>query len=162
MSAEKKKQMGVLGLVVALVVVLLGGLVFVGATSGWFDDPKVVLDAEYYTDTPEIKDLSAEEYDNLVEAKKSFVVFVDQGGCVTAERVRGYLEEYMKGAGFSTYRMMFSDMKTTSLHDHVKYYPSVVVMDKGTVRAFLRADVDDDAEMYNNYDAFKNWLAQYL
>ena len=77
MSAEKKKQMGVLGLVIALVVVLFGGVLFVGAVSGWFDGSKVTLDPEYYGEGADFMELSAGEYDGLVEAKKSFVVFVD-------------------------------------------------------------------------------------
>lgn len=162
MSAEKKKQMGVLGLVVALVVVLFGGLLFVGAVGGWFDDPKVTLDAEYYGDGAEYLDLNAESYKNLIEAKKSFVVLVDQGGCTTADQMRGFVKDYMKEKGILVYRMMFAEVKKSSLHDHVKYYPSVVIVDKGVVRGYLRADVDEDAEMYNNYDAFKEWMGKYL
>lgn len=162
MSAEKKKQMGVLGLVVALVVVLFGSLLFVGAVGGWFDDPKTTLDAEYYSDGAEFIGLNAENYEKMIEAKKSFVIFVDQNGCTTADQVRGYVTDYMKEKGILVNRMMFSEVKQSSLHDHVKYYPSVVIVDKGTVKGFLRADADEDAEMYNNYDSFKEWMGKYL
>ena len=67
MSAEKKKQMGVLGLIVALVVVLMGGVLFVGAVSGWFNDPKVKLSEEYYGEFQDFTDLSKEEYEKLVD-----------------------------------------------------------------------------------------------
>lgn len=162
MSKDKKKQMGALSLVIALVVILMGGILFVGAVSGWFDDPKVKLDEEYYTDEAEFVELSVEEYEGLIEAKKSFIVFVDQDGCTTADRLREYVEQYMAETGVLVYRMMFNKMRESSLHEWVKYYPSVVVVDKGTVRVYLRADSDDDAEAYNNYDAFKGWMGQYL
>ena len=48
MAEERYKNGAVLGLVVALVVILIGGVLFVGAVSGWFDDPKITLDREYY------------------------------------------------------------------------------------------------------------------
>ena len=103
MSAEKKKQLGVLGLIIALVVVLIGGLVFMGAVAGWFDDPKVVLDAEYVCvdDSSEcgFMELTADKYEELVKARKSFVVFVDQDGCTTADRLRGYVSDWAAGAG---------------------------------------------------------------
>ena len=51
MSAEKKKQMGVLGLIICLLVTLIGSLLFVGAVSGWFDEPKVIIGEEYHTET---------------------------------------------------------------------------------------------------------------
>ena len=164
MSAEKKKQLGVLGLIIALVVVLIGSLVFVGAVAGWFDDPKVVLDAEYAcTDgCGEYMELTASEYEELVKARKSFVVFVDQDGCTTADRLRGYVSDWASGAGMRVYRMMFSEVKKSSLHDLVKYYPSVVVVANGSVRGYLRADSDEDADMYNDYGAFSEWMGRYL
>ena len=164
MSAEKKKQMGVLGLIVALVVVLMGSVVFVGAAAGWFDDPKVVLDAEYSCteDCEDLMELTAAGYEELIDAKKSFVVFVDQGGCTTADRLRGYVQDFAREKEVRVYRMMFSDMKETSLHDYVKYYPSVVVVGKGVVKAYLRADSDEDAAIYNDEQAFMDWIKKYL
>ena len=85
MSKDKKKQVGVLGLVIALVVVLIGGVLFVGAVSGWFDDPKVTLDAEYYGEGAEFMELTASEYEGLVEAKSpraSSAPWAKQGGAV--------------------------------------------------------------------------------
>ena len=161
MSKDKKKQMGVLGLVVGLVVVLFGGVLFMGAVSGWFDN-SVVLDSEYFSDNADFMEISADEYEELVQAKKSFVVFIDQDGCTTADRLKGYMSQYMKEAGFSAFKIMFSDVKKSSLHNEVKYYPSVALVDKGTVIAYLRADSDEDADFYNNYDAFKAWLEKYL
>ena len=165
MGKDKKKQLGVLGLIVALVIVLIGGLVFMGAVAGWFDDPKVVLDSEYTCDSElgcDYMELTAEEYDELVKAQKSFIVFVDQYGCTTADRLGGYVSDWAASQGTKVYRMMFMNIKESSLYNYVKYYPSVVVVDKGIVRAWLRADSDEDAEMYNNYDAFNEWAGRYL
>ena len=158
MSAEKKKQMGVLALIVLLIVVLVGSLLFVGAVSGWFEDSKVVLSEEYYTESSELKDLSVEEYQNLINDEKSFLIFVDQKECKTADRLRGYMEDYMKDKGVMVYRMMFSEAKDSSLHDYVKYYPSVVIINKGRIRTFLRADSNEDTNKYNEYEAFMAWM----
>lgn len=165
MSAEKKKQAGVLGLIVALVVVLLGGVLFVGAASGWFDDTKAVLDAEYICGDNcdgELMNLGAAGYEELIQEKKSFVVMVDQEGCTTADKLRGFAVDYAKEAGIRVYRMIFSEVKETSLGNAVKYYPSMVVVSRGKVIGALRADADEDAEAYNNYDNFKIWIGYYL
>ncbi|MDO5451523.1 MAG: hypothetical protein Q4F56_00325 [Candidatus Saccharibacteria bacterium] len=162
MSAEKKKQMGVLGLVVALVVTLFGSLLFVGAVGGWFDGQKVTLDPEYYGEGAEFMELSADEYEQLIEAKKSFVVFVDQDGCTTADRLREYMTKYMTETGISVYKMMFAEVKESSLHEVVKYYPTVAMISRGHVVGFLRADVDEDARFYNNYEDFREWMGRYL
>ena len=162
MADNENKNGGVLALVVALVAVLIGGVLFVGAVSGWFDDPKVKLDTEYYAEGAEFMELSPGEYEGLVEAKKSFVVFVDRDGCTTADRLRKYVTRYMTETGILAYRMMFAELKETSLHENVKYYPSVVVVEKGVVRGYLRADSDDDAGAYNDYDTFKEWMKRIL
>ena len=165
MSAEKKKQMGVLGLVIALVVVLFGSILFVGAVSGWFDSGKVALDAEYVCGgncDGEYIELDAAGYQELVEARKSFVVFVDQGGCTTADKLRGFVADYARERGIKVYRMMFEQVKESSLHEYVKYYPSVAMVSKGHVVGYLRADSDEDASAYNDYTAFQGWMGRYL
>lgn len=158
----KKKNRKILPLVMALIVVVLGSILFVGAASGWFDNHKVKLDAEYYADGAEFMELTAGEYEGLVEAKKSFVVMVDQGGCTTADRLREYVTRYMTETGILVYRMMFAEVKESSLHEKVKYYPSVAVVEKGVVRGYLRADSDDDAGAYNDYDTFEKWMKRIL
>ena len=167
MGKEKKKQARVLGLIVALIVVLFGGLLFVGAVSGWFDDDKVILDNEYvnfeYDDEQSFyEELDAGKYDELVRLKKSFIVFVDQDGCTTADKLREYIIEYEKEVKIAVYRMMFSEVKESSLHEFVKYYPSVALVDRGVVRWYLRADSDEDDDFYNNYEVFKGWMNQHL
>lgn len=159
---DKNKNGGVLGLVIALVVVLIGGVIFVGAVSGWFDDPKITLDSEYYDEGAKFMEITAGEYEGLVGAEKSFLVFVDQGGCTTADRLREYVTRYMTETGVLVYRMMFAEVKESSLHNEVKYYPSMAVIFKGAVKGYLRADADEDAEAYNSYDAFKEWMGKYL
>ena len=160
---QKKQQMGVLGLIIALVVVLIGGVLFVGAVAGWFDDNKITIDAEYYNAVePGLVDLSKEEYEKLIEEKKSFMVFVDQSGCKTADKVRGFVENYAKEQGMKVYKMMFSDVKESSMHDYVKYYPSVVLVSHGKPMVWLRADADEDADAYNEEDAFQEWVGRYL
>ena len=158
----KKKNRKILPLVMALIIVVLGSILFVGAASGWFDNHKVKLDAEYYADGAEFMELTVGEYEGLIEAKKSFVVMVDQSGCTTADRLREYVTRYMTETGILVYKMMFDQVKESSLHEWVKYYPSVAVVGKGIVRGHLRADSDEDAEIYNNYDAFKEWMGKYL
>ena len=161
MGKEKKKQLGVLGLVVALVVVLFGSLLFMGLV-GWFGEAKVTLDDEYYSENMEFMELTAGEYESLIEAKKSFVVFVDQDGCTTADRLREYVQNWATEVGVKVYRMMFSEVKESSLHGYIKYYPSTVLIDKGKVRVYLRADSDDDAKMYNDYTEFEAWIKHWV
>ena len=162
MGKEKKLQLRVIAVIVGLVAMLLGGILVAGVMNGWFDDSTVILDPEYQMGDGEIKELSPNKYKELVSVKKSFVVFIDQGGCTTADRMQGFVTEYAKAHNLLIYKMMFSEMKETAIHEMVKYYPSVVIVSKGEVVGYLRADNDEDAEMYNDYEAFEGWMNQWL
>ena len=163
----KKKMAGlkVWQLVLLLVVVIGGTVLFVGAASGWFGGGKVVLDAEYYCGDDcdgKMMELDGARYEELVQNGGSLVVFVDQSGCTTAERLRGDVEDYAGDAEIRVYRMMFAEARETSLHDYVKYYPSVVIVSRGRAVGYLRADSDEDADYYNDYEAFRMWMGRYL
>ena len=159
---KKKQQKNIAWLVGLLILTVGGGILFVGAASGWFDDGRVKLDAEYYEEGAELVKLSADEYEGLIEAGKSFVVFVDQNGCTTADRLRGYIKQYMAEKGILVYQMMFGEVKKATLHEQVKYYPSVAIVSRGRVVAYLKADSDEDADIYNDYEAFRGWMGKYL
>lgn len=159
------KNLKVWQLVVGLLLVVLGLVMFILAVSGVFSSPKAEISAEYLCGEScdgEYMELSSSEYDNLIDERKSFVVLVDQDGCTTADRLEGFVRDFAISRGLKIFKMMFSDMKNTSLHDFVKYYPSVAVISNGKVIGWLRADEDVDAPAYNNYDDFLTWVQKYL
>ena len=106
----------------------------------------------------ELIDLSAVEFEKMSAEGRSFLVFVDQTGCATAENLKVFLRDFLKSRGLFGYRMMFSKVKETSLGEVVKYYPSVAIIKNGEIVAHLRADEEEDADKYNNYDAFLNFM----
>ncbi len=151
---------------VALLILVVGGTtLFVGLASGWFSDNRAEISAEYLCGDNcdgEYMDLTIEDYDKLVADKKSFVIFVDQSGCTTADRLEGFVADYGKSKGIKVYKIMFEDVKKSSLHDSVKYYPSVVVVKNGNVLKWLKADEDEDSDAYNRYDSFQEWANKYI
>ena len=134
------------------------------AVGGWFDNKKVIIDSEYdcEEECEEFIEINADEYEKLVKDKKSFVLLVDQGGCKTADKVREFIKKWAVSNKKRVYRIMFEEMKKTSLHEVVKYYPSVVIFDEGRVANYLRADSDEDTEKYNDEGVFDDWLSGQL
>lgn len=162
----QKKGKKIWALVLALLAVVCGSVLFVGAVSGWFNGSVIAeVDSEYYCDNKchlELKDVSIDEYNQMISDEKSFVVVVDQGGCTTADRIKEYAERYSNGRRFQVFKIMYSGIKETNLSEKVKYYPSVAVISKGKVITALRADSDEDAPIYNNYEDFENWLNRFV
>ena len=152
-------------LLIGLVLIILGSVLFILAVSGVFGQSKAEISEEYVCGEDcdgEYIELTPEEYEKMIEEKKSFVVFVDQSGCTTANRLRIYLEDWSNERGIKIFKIMFEQMKKTSLHDFVKFYPSVAVISNGQPIGWLKADEDADSDAYNNYDAYKIWASQYL
>ncbi len=108
----------------------------------------------------ELVDISATEYDQMTAEGRSFLVLVDQGGCTTADRLREYAARYARETGGIFYRIMFAEMKNSSLHELVKYYPSVAAVSRGEVARFLDAESDEDAGKYNDYEEFRGWVGE--
>lgn len=107
---------------------------------------------------PEYVGLNATLYDRKVEDKESFVVMVDQNGCTTADKVRQFVLDWAGERRTKVYRIMFEEVKKSKLYNSVEYYPSVAVVKNGEPVAWLKADSDADADAYNDYDSFKNWI----
>ena len=163
MAKSTKKPISAWVLVIALVAVVGGSVLFVGAVAGWFGEKAVTLSEEYYnSEGSEFLELDKTKYDELVARGESFVVFVDQDGCKTADNLQGFLQDYMGKNKIAIYKMMFSEMKETGLHEKVKYYPSVAIISGGEAVKYLRADADEDADIYNNNEAFKTWMDKFV
>ncbi len=159
---EDKSKKRTTALVFIVGVALILAAVAFGTRDGWFLTQKVVLNEEYIGEFTDYKNISAEEYEELVNKKDSFVLFVDQGGCETADRLKGFTRDWASEKKIKVLRIMFSEMKKTSLHEFVKYYPSVAIISKGKPVGYLKADSDEDSDKYNKYFVFYEWINKYF
>ncbi|MCQ2571273.1 MAG: hypothetical protein MJ154_03445 [Candidatus Saccharibacteria bacterium] len=119
------------------------------------------LDDEYYAQS-ESMDIKKDEYENLISQNKTFVVMIDKPGCVTTKAMRENMVNFPEDTQFKYYRMMWEEVKESSLHEYVKYTPSVAIIYQGKVKAYLQADSDEDAVYFNDGEALKNWIRKYI
>lgn len=119
------------------------------------------LEDEYYAQS-ESMDINKDDYEKLISENKTFVVMIDKPGCVTTKAMRENMANFPEDTQFKYYHMMWDDVKESSLHEYVKYTPSVAIVYRGKVKAFLKADSDDDAAYYNDAEALKNWIRSYI
>ncbi len=145
------------GMTAAVVTLIYGGV------NGWFVRP-VEMEASDYCEGcgEEYANITVDEYEKKISERKSFVLLVDQTGCTTADKLRGFVTDYARAHDLRVYRIMFNEMKNTALHETVKHYPSVVIFSHGEVVKYLRADKDEDAGIYNNEDEFRDWIDKYV
>ena len=147
-----------------LVLIISGVLLLIGVAILLFlilSSKKIILDSDQFGSS-EFIDISGEEYEKMSSEKKSFLVVVDQDGCITAAGMKKIAKEIMDEKNVKVYRIMFSDVREISMHDQVKHYPSFVIVEKGKIKAWLKADADEDTERYKNKEELKNWLDSYI
>ena len=56
----------------------------------------------------------------------------------------------------------FADFKKSNLYKTVKYAPSILIIENNKVLAYLDADKDEDIEKYQEVEALKEWLEDYI
>lgn len=119
------------------------------------------LDKEYYQNNS-FNELDKNTFDDLINNKKSFAIFIYQPLCTTSYEFNKILTEFANQYQISFYKMSFSDMKETELKEYIKYYPSLVIYHEGEIVDYLDANSDSDSEYYKSVDGFKKWFSNYV
>lgn len=113
-------------------------------------------------DNSKITEIDNNEFDELLKNKESFVVFIYETSCITSNDFSKMLTEFSNKNKISLYKMSFADMKNTELNNKIKFYPSLVLFNKGVLVDYLDAEADDDKEYYKNVDGLESWFSKYV
>ena len=122
---------------------------------------KFYLDDKYYGDYKFI-DVDNTKIDKLQKDKASYMVFTFNPYCQFQKPCDEVFEQFMQDTNISIYNIPFAEFKETELYKRVKYAPSVILINKGKVVAFLDADSDEDLDRYQDVTAFKEWVERYV
>jgi len=137
------------GIIATIVLIVVAVMIF--------RDGRVVLSEEYHGEGG-IGMITTDDLRTMVEDKKSFLLFVSQPECQTAEKLRGILQDLITEYPVQIFEISFSDLKESGLASEVRFYPSLIVYRQGEVEDFLDANDDVDAAAYNSLDGLKEWL----
>lgn len=118
---------------------------------------KFYLNDKYYNKGEYIKIKS-----NEISKKDNFVLFTYNNYCSLAVPCEDIFEEFIKEYKIDFLSIPFEDFKDTYLYKTVKYGPSIIIVNKGKVVAYLDANKDEDIEKYQDVDKFKDWISNYI
>ena len=93
---------------------------------------------------------------------ESFVLFTYNNYCNMAKPCEEVFQKFMKKYKIDFLYMKFEEFRNTSFYKTVKYAPSIIVVKKGTIVAYLDAESDEDLNKYQNVDKFEKWLNNYI
>lgn len=153
----KPNKVALVAIAVFCIAVFFGGYFLINNLA-----PKTFrMEEELYAKSEAI-DIKKEDYEKLIEEKKSFVIMVDKPDCYTTADMRKRMTEFPDDMQFKYYRIMWSQAKDSSLHEYVKFVPSVAIIHNGKVVDFLDADSDEDTAKYNEAQALQDWIRSYI
>lgn len=71
-------------------------------------------------------------------------------------------KKIMDKYNLSVYSIPFDEFKNTKYYDTVKYAPSMMIISKGEIVAYLDANSKDDYNRYQDSKEFEKWLGKYV
>lgn len=150
----KKRLLATISSIIAIAVAGLIAFIVIS-------ESKFRVEEEYYDDGI-IEKISAQDLETLVNNKESFLLFVSQQDCRTADDFRKVIQSYIASTPLHVFETSFSDLKSTNIASEVRFYPSFLVFKNGKLVRYLRADSDDDVPAYTTKDGLESWLKQVI
>lgn len=122
---------------------------------------KFYLDNNYYGINDFIK-IDENKVNELQKNKASYVLFTYNSYCTFQVPCDDIFLEYMKNNNIRFNSISYEDYLKTDLVKTVKYAPSVILINKGNIVAYLDAENDEDLNKYQDTLEFTNWINQYI
>lgn len=97
-----------------------------------------------------------------ISKNDNFVLFTYNNYCSLSIPCEDIFEEFMEKYKIDFLSIPFDDFKNTYLYKSVKYGPSIIIVKKGKVVAYLDANKDSDTIKYQDVDKFKEWISNYI
>ena len=149
----------------SIYLVIIFTLIIIITTIIFFNKNKIIkpfyLEKNYYNYN-DMLEISIDELNNLIDTKKSFVVFVYQPMCITSSAFENILNEFLEENNIRIFKIAFNNIKNTNIGKHIKYYPSFIIYNEGKIIDYLEADKDKDIPYYTSNEEFKKWFTKYV
>ena len=141
-----------------IIICLISIFLLVGCSAV---EDKIYLTDKYYDnsnnsfleiDEDKIKDLNDDTY----------ILYVFNSFCKFSIPCDSIFEEFMKNNNISIISIPYDKNKKTDFVKKVKYAPTIIIIHKNKIVAYLDADKDEDVDKYQDIKAFTNWVNQYV
>jgi hypothetical protein len=117
------------------------------------------LSSEYYAEQGALIDITAQDFENLIAEKKSFIVMAHMLICPAEAPLTTTVEQFTHDNPIVVLSLDESEFKNTNLKQTIKYLPTAAIYHDGKLVAWLDAESDDDLPTYKSASAFKSWLS---
>ncbi len=143
-----------------IITILLMVILITGCVKKQSDDKeRLYLSNKYYNKGDYIS-VKAEDLDNL--KNDTYVLFTYNNYCSLPVPCDKVFEEFMDKYNIDFLSIPFSEFQKTTLYETVKFAPSIIIVQEGTIIDYLKADKDEDLDRYQDAKVFEEWLDNYI
>ena len=120
---------------------------------------KIRLSKKYYNKGEFIK-VNSSDIEKL--KNDTYILYTYNNFCSFSIPCEDIFKEFMNKNKIDFISMPIDEFKNTSFYNIVKYAPSVIIIQKNKVIAYLDAESDDDLIKYQDASEFEKWIASYI
>ena len=127
--------------------------------TGCINNQKINLSKKFYNKGKyiDIKNNQINKYKN-----DNFVIFTYNSYCNLEVPCEKIFQKVMNKYKIDFLSINIDEFKKTYLYKKVKYAPSVIIVKKQKIIAYLDAEKDEDMDKYQNEKEFEKWLKKYI
>ncbi len=122
---------------------------------------KIYLEEEFYEKSA-ITEIDVDTFKKLEKEGKEFALYVYLPGCTSCAAFKEVLVEFGDSNKIEFYAISITEVKGTSILEHIEYAPSMFVFKDGKVIDALDATSDKDKPALTTVDGFTKWLEEYI
>ena len=119
------------------------------------------VEEEYYN-TNGLTEIDSNKLEELINDKKSFVLFAYSNVCMFSVPCETVFEESAVNMGINILSIPLTEYKGTSLYSKVKYAPTVIIIKNGKIVDYLDSNKDEHSPLYQDNTQFENWVHSYV
>lgn len=147
----------VIGIIIGIIILCTIGL-FINKNQS---NKKIYLTKKYYDNKKQIF-LQVDEQEIKKLKEETFLLYTYNSYCKFPVPCDSIFEQFMKDNNITILSIPYEKYKLTDYVKKVKYAPSVLIINKNKVIAYLDADKDEDVNKYQDIEEFTNWVKEYI
>ena len=123
-------------------------------------DNRIYLSSKYYNNAGVYLDIKGEALNEL--ENDNYVLYTYNPYCTFEIPCDEIFKVFMEKYKVSFLSMPFSEFKKTKFYETIKYGPTIVIVSRGTIIAYLDANSNFDLVKYQKPSSFEAWIKKYI
>lgn len=120
---------------------------------------KISLDKKYYN-TGEFINVNSEEVSKL--DSENYILYSYNNYCAFSVPCEDIFKEFMNKYKIDFLSIKFEEFKKTKYYKKIKYAPSIIIISKGKIIAYLDPNSNDDSDKYQDVTKLEEWIKGYV